>query len=350
MNENEKIAVFGSTGLVGSAITRCLFYNGFNNLITPSHEELDLTDINAVNSYFTRKKPQYVILAAAKVGGIWANNVYRADFILNNLQIQTNVISVAYQHGVEKLLFLGSSCIYPKSCPQPIKEEFLLTGPLEYTNEPYAIAKIAGLKLCESYNIQYGTNFVSIMPTNLYGPYDNFDLKFSHVIPALIRKLHLGKLSMQGRKADIEKDETLFGPIPEDFRVYLNKNANQITLWGTGKPRREFLYVDDLADAVLFVMENIDFGNLKGETAEIRNNHLNIGTGFDISIAEVAEILKMLVGYEGEIIFDPSYPDGTPRKILDVIRINNLGWQSKTDLKTGLVSTYEWYLKLSNIA
>ena len=304
MNKDSKIYVAGHRGLVGSAIMRKLQQEGYTNIITRTHKELDLTNQAQTQEFFEKEKPEYVFLAAAKVGGIHANNTYPADFAYINIMIESNVIKASYDYGVKKLLFLGSSCIYPKLCPQPIKEEYLLTGPLEKTNEAYAIAKIAGLKMCQYFNRQYGTNYISVMPTNLYGPNDNFDLETSHVLPALIRKFHEAKID----------------------------NKPYVEVWGTGTPRREFLHVDDLADAVIYLMNNYD-----------ENEPLNIGTGKDITIKELAELIKEIVGYEGEIKFDTTKPDGTPRKLLDVSRLHATGWKHKIELREGIQSTYEWF-------
>jgi len=304
VEKGAKVYVAGHQGLVGSAILRKLTSEGYSNIVTRSFQELDLRDQTAVNEFFKKEQPEYVFLAAAKVGGILANNTYPVDFLRDNLLIQTNVIDAAYRYGSRKLLFLGSSCIYPKFAPQPIKEEYLLTGELEPTNEPYAIAKIAGIKLCQAYNRQYGTNFISVMPTNLYGPGDNFDLETSHVIPALIRKFHESKI----------------------------KGKDQVVVWGSGKPFREFLHVDDLADACLFLMHNYN-------SSEI----INIGTGKDLSIAELAYLIKDIIEYDGNIIFDTSKPDGTPRKLLDVSKLFNMGWKPKISLEEGIRSTYSWY-------
>lgn len=297
MEKNSKIFVAGHRGMVGSAITRKLQTEGYNNLVQRSSKELDLRSQVATDDFFKSEKPDFVFLAAAKVGGIVANNIYRADFIYENLMIQNNVIHAAHIYGVKKLLFLGSSCIYPKLCPQPIKEEYLLSGFLEATNEPYAIAKIAGLKACESYKKQYGDNFISAMPTNLYGPNDNYDLKNSHVLPALIRKFYEAK----------------------------KNNVATVEIWGTGSPMREFLHVDDLADASLFLMRNYD-----GE------QHVNVGSGVDISIRELALMIKEMVGFEGALVFDDTKPDGTPRKLLDVSKIHDLGWKHKIVLQEGI--------------
>jgi GDP-L-fucose synthase len=304
MNKDSKIYVAGHRGLVGSAIMRKLQQEGYTNIITRTHKELDLTNQAQTQEFFEKEKPEYVFLAAAKVGGIHANNTYPADFAYINIMIESNVIKASYDYGVKKLLFLGSSCIYPKLCPQPIKEEYLLTGSLEKTNEAYAIAKIAGLKMCQYFNRQYGTNYISVMPTNLYGPNDNFDLETSHVLPALIRKFHEAKIN----------------------------NKPYVEVWGTGTPRREFLYVDDLADAVVYLMNNYN-----------ENEPLNIGTGKDITIKELAELIKEIVGYEGEIKFDTTKPDGTPRKLLDVSRLHNAGWEHKITLREGIENTYEWF-------
>jgi GDP-L-fucose synthase len=305
MNKDSKIYIAGHNGLVGSALVRKLRAQDFTNLILKTRTELDLLDQRAVAEFFLAEKPDYVFLAAAKVGGIIGNQTYPADFIYQNLTVQNNVIHQAFLSGVKKLLFLGSSCIYPREAPQPIKEEYLLTGPLEETNKPYAVAKIAGITTCQSYNRQYGTNFISVMPTNLYGPNDNFDLTNSHVLPALLRKFHEAK----------------------------NRNDKEAVVWGTGAAKREFLHVDDLADACIFLMNNYD-------TSEI----VNIGTGEDISIKEIAELIKRIVGFNGGVIWDKSKPDGTPRKLLDVSRLHSLGWKHKIGLAEGLKDYYQWYL------
>ena len=309
---NKKIYIAGHTGMVGSAITRELEKRGYKNLLLKNYPGLDLKRQDEVEKFFNTEKPEVVIVAAAKVGGILANNTYRADFIYDNLMIEANIIHNSYTAGVEKLIFLGSSCIYPKLAPQPLKEEYLLSDYLEFTNEPYAIAKIAGIKLCENYYRQYGSNFYSVMPTNMYGPNDNFDLNTSHVLPAFIRKFHEAK----------------------------EKVEKEVVIWGTGKPLREFLYVDDLADAIIFLMENVNAEDLyeKGIT------HLNIGTGKDISIDNLANLISEIVGYKGSINHDTSKPDGTPRKLLDVSRINSLGWRYKTELQEGIDKTYNWFL------
>lgn len=313
MEKNAKIYIAGHRGLAGSAILRRLQSEGYNNLLLRTHKELDLEIQKDVHDFFDRERPEYVFLAAATVGGILANNTYPADFIYNNLIIEANVIHAAYKYGIKKLIFLGSSCIYPKCAPQPMKEEYLLTGELEPTNEPYAIAKIAGIKMCQSYNRQYGTNFLSVMPTNLYGPNDNFDLETSHVFPALIRKFHEAKVS----------------------------GAESVTVWGSGKPYREFLYVDDLADACVFIMileEQKLFSVLNPQSSLI-----NIGTGEDMTIKELTQMIKKIVGFEGEIRWDITKPDGMQRKLLDVSKIKKLGWEPKTSLEEGIRKTYQWY-------
>lgn len=367
MKQNSKIYIAGHLGLVGSALTRNLTKKGYTNIIGRSIEELDLMDYHAVGKFFQEEKPEYVLLAAAKVGGIVANNTYRGQFIYENLQIQNNVIHQAYLNGVKKLLFLGSSCIYPKACPQPIQEEYLLTDILEYTNEPYAIAKIAGIKVCESYNLQYRTNFISVMPTNLYGPNDNYDLEKSHVLPALIRKMHLGKclmnndweairsdfnrLAVEGINGDADESEIL-----EKINKYgVQKEADRVSvkLWGTGSPMREFLHSDDMADACVYIMENIDFKDLVenrkntvGELAqqEKRNTHINIGTGKDLTIKELAELVKEIVGFEGELEWDTTKPDGTKRKLLNVDKLHALGWKETISLEQGIRSVYQDYV------
>lgn len=309
MNSNSRIFVAGHEGLVGSAITRRLEDSGYTNIVTRSFPELDLRRQSDVEMFFEREKPEYVFLAAARVGGIHANNTYPAQFIYDNLAIEINIIQTAYQTGVKKLLFLGSSCIYPKYAEQPLAEEYLLTGSLEPTNEAYAVAKIAGLKMCEYYNRQYHTDYISVMPTNLYGPNDNFDLETSHVLPALIRKFHEAKIN----------------------------NDAYVEIWGTGKPRREFLYVDDLADACVYLMQNHSFNDI--------GTFVNVGWGTDISIAELAHLVMEIVGFEGEMKFNFDKPDGTPQKLLDVSRLKNLGWRAKIDLETGIRLTYNWFQK-----
>ena len=308
MNPSSKVYVAGHRGLVGSAITRRLESGGYRNVVTRTHAELDLVDQAAVNRFFERERPEYVFLAAAKVGGIQANNTYRADFIFQNLAIQTNVIHACHRFGVKKLLFLGSSCIYPKHAPQPMKEEHLLTGPLEPTNEPYAIAKIAGIKMCAAYNRQYATNFIAAMPTNMYGPGDNYDLANSHVLPALIRKIHEAK----------------------------QRGDREVVIWGTGQPRREFLYSDDLADACVFLMERF--------TAAEIGEFVNVGVGEDHTIVEFARLIAGVVGFTGSFAFDTSKPDGTPRKLLDISRLRSLGWAPKTSLHEGIAAAYRDFL------
>ena len=346
MNINSKIYVAGHRGLVGSAIVKTLKQKGYINLLTRTHSELDLTKQLEVSKFFITEKPEYVILAAAKVGGILANNNYRADFIYENLMIQNNVIHESYLNNVKKLLFLGSTCIYPKNAPQPMKEDSLLTGPLEYTNEPYAIAKIAGIKMCESYNIQHGTNFISVMPTNLYGPNDNFDLEKAHVLPALIRKIHLAKLLEESKFDDILKDLKLDSI--EEVKRYLSTFGimeESVEIWGTGKPRREFLWSEDMAEACVFIMENRDFKDTYSESqSEIVNTHINIGTGIDISIKELAEIIKRIVGFKGSLKYDVKKPDGTNRKLTDVSKIQSMGWQYKIKIEEGIEKLYKWYL------
>ncbi len=354
MDKNAKIYVAGHRGLVGSAIWNNLKAKGYTNLVGRTHRELDLLDGAAVKAFFDAEQPEYVILAAAKVGGIMANNVYRADFIADNLQIQQHVIGESFRHGVNKLLFLGSTCIYPRDAAQPMKEEALLTGPLEYTNEPYAIAKIAGLKMCESYNLQYGTNYIAVMPTNLYGPNDNFDLEKSHVLPAMIRKIHLGHCLLQGDWTALRKDldrlpvEGVSGQ--SDQRDILDKLAKYgihdsfVELWGTGKPLREFLWSEEMADASVFIMEKVDFADLKGTNPEVRNCHINIGTGKEISIGEAAQLIAQRVGYKGEIRFNADKPDGTMRKLTDVSKLNALGWRHQIEIQEGIDKMYSWYI------
>jgi len=315
MDKNAKIYVAGHRGLVGSALVRRLEKEGYSNLILRTSKELNLRDESAVKSFFDEEKPEYVFLAAAKVGGIHANNTYPADFIIQNIQIQTNVITHALRTGVKRLLFLGSSCIYPRECPQPMKEEYLLTGPLEPTNEPYAIAKIAGIKMCESINRQHGTDFRSVMPTNLYGPGDNFHPENSHVLPGLLRKFHEAKINQ----------------------------SEYVEVWGSGKPRREFLHVDDMASACLYIM-NLNEKTYKANTKPMLS-HVNIGTGKDCTIRELAETIAKVTGFKGEIRFDPSKPDGTPRKLLDISRLNALGWEATISLEDGIRQTYQWFLE-----
>lgn len=347
METDSRIFVAGHKGLVGSAITRKLQSEGYSNLVLRSHKELELMRQAEVEAFFKAEKPEYVFLAAAKVGGIMANNTCPAEFIYNNLMIQSNVIHASYEAGVKKLLFLGSSCIYPRECPQPMKEEYLLSGKLEPTNEPYAIAKIAGIRMCQSYNRQYGTKFVSVMPTNVYGPGDNFDLETSHALPALIRKFHEAKIreanlpEVGGRRLEAEdkpkgitSDLKRSAPPTSSERSERSSNGSFVTLWGAGTPMREFLHVDDLADACVFLMKHY-------EESEI----INIGVGKDISISELAELIKDIVGFKGSICYDPSKPDGTPRKLLDVGKLKRLGWQPKISLRQGIEMTYRWYVE-----
>ena len=357
MKKHSKIYIAGHRGLVGSAIWKNLAQKGYTNLIGRTSKELDLMDGVAVAQFFKEEKPEYVFLAAAHVGGIVANNTYRADFIYRNLQIQNNVIGESYKHNVKKLLFLGSTCVYPKEAPQPMTEDSLLTSPLEYTNEPYAIAKIAGLKMCESFNIQYGTNYIAVMPTNLYGPNDNFHLEKSHVLPAMIRKIHLAKCLMNNDWAAVEKDlnerpvEQVTGKSTHDEIVTILKkygiSASEVQLWGTGKPLREFLWSEEMADACVFVMEQVNFDDLKGTHKEVRNCHINIGTGKEISIHNLAMLIKERVGYKGTITFDTSKPDGTMRKLTDVSKLNALGWKHTVEVDEGVERLYNWY-KFSN--
>lgn len=355
MKLDSKIYVAGHRGLVGSAIWKKLTEKGYTNLVGKSSKELDLLDPLATAKFFEEEKPEYVFLAAAYVGGIMANNTYRADFIYKNLQIQQNVIYNAYKNNVSKLLFLGSTCIYPKEAHQPINENELLTDILEYTNEPYAIAKIAGIKMCESFNIQYGTNFISVMPTNLYGPNDNFDLEKSHVLPAMIRKIYLAKALMNADWERIQEDlnkrpvEGVSGSdTTEEITTILNKygiSEDTLQLWGTGKPMREFLWSEEMGDACIFVMENLDFSNVTPEGKEIRNTHINIGTGRDITIKDLSELIARTIGYEGKIAFDAAKPDGTMRKLVDVSKINSLGWKHQIEIEEGVQRMYDWYLK-----
>ena len=326
MHKDSKIFVAGSNGLVGSAIVRRLKAGGYANLLTPEIDEIDLTDQRAVAAFFAAERPEYVFLAAAKVGGIHANNTYPADFIHINLVIQNNVIDQAYRCGAKRLLFLGSSCIYPKEAAQPMREEALLTGLLEPTNESYALAKIAGLKMCEAYNRQHGTQFVAVMPTNLYGPGDNFHAENSHVLPALIRRFHEAKMADEAREAQ-------------------TMTRSAVVVWGTGTPMREFLYVDDMADGCVFVMELDDVTLSREMLSYPKPCFANLGTGVDVTIRELAETVKTIVGYRGALEFDPSKPDGTMRKLLDVSRAKALGWQSKVSLREGLEKTYQWFLE-----
>ncbi|WP_283636243.1 GDP-L-fucose synthase family protein [Aquaticitalea lipolytica] len=346
MNKTAKIYIAGHRGLVGSAILKSLKSKGYTNIITKTHSELDLTNQEKVAKFFSKEKPEYVFLAAAKVGGIVSNNTYRAEFIYKNLMIQSNVIHHSYLNEVKKLLFLGSTCIYPKNAPQPIKEEHLLTNILEYTNEPYSIAKIAGIKMCESYNLQYGTNFISVMPTNLYGQNDNFDLETSHVIPALIRKMHLAKLLYEEKLEEVLKNTS--HKTIEEALAYLSLfgiSKKSVEIWGTGLPKRDFLWSEDMADACVFIMQNRDFKDMYSlDTVEIRNTHINIGTGKDISIKELAETIKEIIGFKGELIFNSNKPDGTMKKLIDVSKINKLGWKHNVELEEGLKQLNDWYV------
>lgn len=383
LSKESKIYVAGHHGLVGSAIWNNLEQRGYRNLVGRSHKELDLTDQVAVKKFFDDERPDAVVLAAAFVGGIMANSLYRADFIMQNMKIQCNVISEAYAHGVKKLLFLGSTCIYPKDAPQPMREDALLTSPLEYTNEEYAIAKIAGLKMCESYNLQYGTNYIAVMPTNLYGPNDNFHLENSHVMPAMMRKIYLAKLIHDGDWQSIRRDmdarpvEGVGGGNTEsEIRATLAKYGiedNKVTLWGTGKPLREFLWSEDMADASVHVLLNVDFKDIIGieryssvfygastdgavdrnsstgrggaipSLGEIRNCHINVGTGKELTIRELSDLVTGAVGFEGTIVFDASKPDGTPRKLIDVEKLHSLGWTHKVEIDEGVRLLFEWY-------
>ena len=395
LDKSAKIYVAGHHGLVGSAIWNNLLQRGYTNLVGRSHKELDLTDQNAVKAFFDQEQPEAVVLAAAFVGGIMANMLYRADFIMMNMKIQCNVISEAYAHGVKKLLFLGSTCIYPKNAPQPMKEDCLLTSPLEYTNEEYAIAKIAGLKMCESYNLQYGTNYIAVMPTNLYGPNDNFHLENSHVMPAMMRKVYLAKLIHDGAWDKIRRDLAI-RPVGanikengEQVRYVIDGNSdealirkilawygiedNKVTLWGTGKPLREFLWSEDMADASVHVLLNVDFKDIIGiekyssvhygvaadgvvdrnhstgrggyipSLGEIRNCHINVGTGKELTIRELSELVVKAVGFEGEVEFDASKPDGTMRKLIDVSKLHSLGWTHKVEIEDGVQKLFQWY-------
>ena len=401
MNKTSKIYIAGHNGLVGSAIVNNLMLKGYTNLIFRTHQQLDLSNQVTINDFFSTENPEYVILAAAKVGGIVANNTYRGEFIYENLMIQNNVIHAAYLSGVKKLLFLGSTCIYPRDAPQPMSEDCLLTGPLEYTNEPYAIAKIAGIKLCESYNLQYGTNFIAVMPTNLYGPKDNFDLEKSHVLPGLLRKIYLGKCLEEGNwdaiRVDLNK-RPVSGLSGEDEKMGKGENENiirilakygitlsssllptvspspllplsapesvSVEVWGSGAPMREFLWSEEMADACVFLMENIDFKDLssphrpiassplransssiRDNSHLIRNTHINIGTGHEISIHDLAYLIKDKVGFKGELTFNTSKPDGTMRKLTDVSKLHNLGWHHRVEIEEGVERLYKWYLE-----
>ena len=388
LDQNSKIYVAGHHGLVGSAIWNNLLQRGYTNLVGRSHKELDLTDQVAVKRFFDEERPDAVVLAAAFVGGIMANSLYRADFIMMNMKIQCNVISEAYAHGVKKLLFLGSTCIYPKNAPQPMKEDCLLTSPLEYTNEEYAIAKIAGLKMCESYNLQYGTNYIAVMPTNLYGPNDNFHLENSHVMPAMMRKVYLAKLihdeNWQAIRTDMDKRpvEGITGSASDaDILTVLSKYGiynNKVVLWGTGTPLREFLWSEDMADASVHVLLNVDFSDIIGvekyssvhygaktdgavdrnhsagrggaipSLGEIRNCHINVGTGKELTIRELSELVVKAVGFEGTVEFDASKPDGTMRKLIDVAKLHSLGWTHKVEIEDGVQKLFEWYKESLN--
>lgn len=354
MEKTSKIYVAGHRGLVGSAIFKKLAELGYTNVIGRTSVELDLLDAAATKKFFSEQKPDYVFLAAAYVGGIMANNTYRADFIYRNLQIQQNVIVNAFETQVKKLLFLGSTCIYPKEAHQPISETELLTNTLEYTNEPYAIAKIAGLKMCESFNIQYGTNFISVMPTNLYGPNDNFDLERSHVLPAMIRKIHLSKHLMNKNWQELRKDlsarpvEGLNGSESEKQIVEMLARygifEDRVELWGSGRPMREFLWSEEMADACIFLMNNVEFKDLY-TGKEIRNTHINIGTGKDITIGGLSKLIADKILYTGKILFDSSKPDGTFRKLVDVSKLNALGWKHQIEIEEGVNLMYDWYLQ-----
>ena len=372
MNINSKIYVAGHTGLVGSAIWKNLQFKGFNNLIGRTINELDLMDPAAVDNFFNIERPEFVFLAAAKVGGIVANNTYRGQFIYENLMIQNNIIHYSYIHGVKKLLFLGSTCIYPGNAPQPMPEDCLLTSPLEYTNEPYAVAKIAGIKMCESYNIQYGTNFMSVMPTNLYGPNDNYDLEKSHVLPALIRKIYLGRCIEENNWDAVRNDfnkrpvEGINGSanqaqivsILTKYGISVQKNDSvekldtefkgnnvNVEIWGSGDPLREFLWSEELADACVYLMENVNFKDLADfSQKEIRNTHINIGTGKEISIKDLAHLIKERIGFKGDLVFNSNKPDGTLRKLTDVSKLHSLGWHHTIEIEEGIEKMYNWYI------
>ena len=378
MNKTSKTYIAGHLGLVGSAIWKNLQSKGYKNLIGKNINELNLLDQNETEKFFATEKPEYVFLAAAKVGGIVANNTYRGEFIYENLVIQNNVIHNAWKSGVKKLLFLGSTCIYPKEAQQPMKEEYLLTSPLEYTNEPYAIAKIAGIKLCESYNLQYGTNFISVMPTNLYGPNDNFDLEKSHVLTALLRKIYLGKCLEEDNWVAIKEDfnknsvEGIDGNVSNAVLLNILKKYGleksrlekgdkgelnslhsgvSVEIWGSGTPMREFLWSEEMADACVYLMENIDFKDVspklktQSPRLETRNTHINIGTGKEISIKELAELIKSTIGFKGNLVFNTSKPDGTMRKLTDVSKLHSLAWNHKIEIEEGIKKMFNWYLK-----
>ena len=359
MVKSDKIYVAGHCGLVGSAIWRILRQNGYTSLVGRSHRELDLMDPAAVRNFFDRERPDDVVLAAALVGGIMANSTRRADFIYQNLQIQQNVIGEAFRHDVKKLLFLGSTCIYPRLAPQPMREDCLLTSPLEATNEPYALAKIAGMKMCESFNRQYGTNYIAVMPTNLYGPGDNFDLIGSHVLPAMLRKTHLAKCIMEHDEENLVRDlrsrpvegldtDAGFENIARFLDSKFNIENSKLVLWGTGTPLREFLWSEDMASACVYMLENVDADGADLVTGDIRisnTNFVNVGTGIEHTIADVARMVADVVGYRGEICFDPSKPDGTPRKLTDPSRLHSLGWRHTVELAEGIGRLYRWYLE-----
>lgn len=359
MDKNSKIYVAGHNGLVGSAIKEALERKGYRNIIGRSFEELDLRRQHDTEQFLMQERPDAVILCAAKVGGIMANNTLRAEFIYENLMIEANVIHAAYLAGVKKLVFLGSSCIYPRDAPQPLKEDYLLTSPLEYTNEPYAIAKIAGLKMCESYNLRYGTDFIAVMPTNLYGPRDNFNLTGGHVMPSLMRRIHLAKLLEEGDTAGIRHDldkrpvdgidgnagQEQILSLLEKQGISRKDDGITVTVWGTGKPLREFMYSGDMADATVYVMEKISFRDLTGDMKEVRNTHINIGTGEEVTISELADLLRKVTGFRGRMVFDTSKPDGTPRKLMDSSKLHSLGFMHKTSLEEGAAKMYEWYLE-----
>lgn len=357
MNKDSKIYIAGHRGLVGSAIHRALQAKGYTNFVLRRSHELDLRDTAAVKEFFEAEAPEYVFLAAAKVGGIAANNTYRGEFIYDNLMIQNNVVHQSYLNGVKKLLFLGSTCIYPKQANQPISEDELLTNPLEYTNEPYAIAKIAGIKLCESYNLQYGTNYISAMPTNLYGPHDNFDLEKAHVLPALLRKIHLAHALEADNWEAITKDlnalpiegvsgasgkEVILSKL-SDFGIKQDNSGVRVEIWGSGKPMREFLWVEDMADACVFLMQNYDFKTETAHLKEVRNTHINLGTGSDVTIATLADMIKEVVGFQGEFYYNADKPDGTMRKLTDVSKLNGMGWKAEVNLAEGIQRMYAWY-------
>lgn len=356
IDQSAKIYVAGHRGLVGSAIWNNLKARGYQNLVGKSHQELDLLDPVAVRQFFDAEQPDAVVLAAAHVGGIMANLTYRADFIYRNLQIQQNVIGESFRHGVKKLLFLGSTCIYPREAPQPMKEEVLLTSPLEYTNEPYAIAKIAGLKMCESFNLQYGTNYIAVMPTNLYGPNDNFHLENSHVLPAMIRKIHLAKCLNEQDWDGVRRDLNL-RPVEGVDGTYSEQEILEklsrfgitpqaVTLWGSGKPMREFLWSEEMADASVHVLLHVDFSDtFDAANREVRNCHINVGTGKEVSIRQAAEMILQEIGFKGELHWDASKPDGTLRKLTDVSKLHSLGWHHRIELDEGIHRLYEWYLR-----